>query len=209
MPCKERAARGPGKAPAARAEQSRAVGAAGREEMLYAWQCLYERSKQSQAHPGKNGDSRDGGAEPRGWLLAGWMGHGTGIAGCAAAVTCYSGTFWPWSLPLFSFWNSHYRRVTLMHSHVLLLGTKSALVAIYFFHAFFSSFAGTLGVKNRICLRLICWDFILASLKAATRNTDTQTHTDHTHTLNTHTHTTQKRTTTPSATAGGCPPIHG
>ena len=81
VPCKERAAWGPGEAPAASAERSRAMGAAGREEMVYAWQCLCERSKQSQAHPAKNGDSRDGGAEPRGWLPFGWMGHGTSIVG--------------------------------------------------------------------------------------------------------------------------------
>lgn len=106
--------------------------------------------------PGKNGDYRDGGDRDTAAVTAfnermrcteaRHIGKAAGsLWKSGASVTCYSGIFWPWCLPLFSFWNSHYRRVTLMHSHVLLLGTKSALVAIYFFHAFFSSFAGTLG----------------------------------------------------------------
>lgn len=83
-----------------------------------------------------------------------------------------------------------------MHSHVLLLGTKSALVAIYFFHAFFSSFAGTLWGKEQNLLRLIWWDFIPASLSAP-----------HAHAQKGHGAGT-KRNATPSATAGGSPPIH-
>lgn len=92
------------------------------EELVYAWQCLYGGSKQSQAQPReKHGDCRDRGGEP---------GQGLG-------VTCCWGLSWPGGPPLFSCGSSHWRRAARRHSRVLLLGTKSALVAAYIDYFFF------------------------------------------------------------------------